>query len=179
MTRVSRKWVLVLLVLLVWVAGEVGLEAYKANKFVATVNPGPGFISQATSGPPLQVASSAVVANLNAALLDGLSSAAFAAAAHTHPGSDILSAVAQALNAANADTLDGLDSSAFASLGSNSFAGDQTVSGTVTATGFVGDGSGLTNIQSSQIANPINPQRVALLRWYEANQSGAKSPRPG
>ena len=43
MTRVSRKWVLVLLVLLVWVAGEVGLEAYKANKFVATVNPGPGF----------------------------------------------------------------------------------------------------------------------------------------
>ena len=172
MTRVSRKWVLVLLVLLVWVAGEVGLEAYKANKFVATVNPGPGFISQATSGPPLQVASSAVVANLNADLLDGLSSAAFAAAAHTHPGSDILSAVAQALNAANADTLDGLDSSAFATLGANSFSGDQTVSGNVNATGFVGDGSGLTNIQSSQIAGP-NPLQIALLRWYEASQNGA------
>ena len=173
MARISRKWVVVLLILLVWVAGEMGLEALKDKKFVATVATGPSFISQATSGPPLQVASSAVVANLNADLLDGLSSAAFAAAAHTHPGSDVVSAVAQALNAANADTLDGLDSSAFATLGSNSFTGDQTVSGTVTATGFVGDGSGLTNIQAGQIQGNFNPNQVALLRWYAANESGA------
>lgn len=44
------------------------------------------------------------------------------------------------------------------------------VAGTVKATGFKGDGSGLTNIQGSQIVNTLE---VALLRWYPANQSGA------
>ena len=163
MSRVSRKWVLVLLVLLVWVAGEVGLEALKdkgpttqglnpvKNKFTATANPGPGFVSQATSGPPLRVNSTEVVANLNADQLDGQHSAAFAAAVHGHNVADISGA---------------------ATLGGNSFAGDQTVSGNVTATAFVGDGSGLTNIPSSQVTGP-NPLQIALLRWYEANQSGA------
>ena len=163
MSRVSRKWVLVLLVLLVWVAGEVGLEALKdkgpttqglnpvKNKFTATANPGPGFVSQATSGPPLRVNSTEVVANLNADQLDGQHSAAFAAAVHGHNVADISGA---------------------ATLGGNSFAGDQTVSGNVTATAFVGDGSGLTNIPSSQVTGP-NPLQIALLRWYEASQNGA------
>jgi len=159
----------VLLLLLV-LGGYVSLEAAKAKKFVATKDPGPGFISTATSGPPLQVNSTDLVANLNAELLNGLQASAFAAAAHTHPGSDIVSAVAQALNASNADTLDGLDSSFFATLGANSFTGDQTVAGAVTATSFVGDGSGLTNLPSTQSTGP-NPQQIALLRWYEANQT--------
>ena len=47
------------------------------------------------------------------------------------------------------------------------------VAGTVKATGFSGDGSGLTNIQGSQIVNTVNTLQVALLRWYPANQAGA------
>src|SRR5204863_524129 len=38
---------------------------------------------------------------------------------------------------------------------------------------FSGDGSGLTNLSSSQlVGGGINPQQVALLKWYAANQSG-------
>jgi hypothetical protein len=48
-----------------------------AQSFTATANPGPGFISQATSGPPLQVSSTAININLNADLLDGLHETAF------------------------------------------------------------------------------------------------------
>src|SRR3972149_6821546 len=117
MSRVSRKWVLVLLVLLVWVAGEVGLEALKdkgpttqglnpvKNKFTATANPGPGLAPQGTNGPALRGNSTEVVANLNADQLDGQHSAAFAAAVHGHNVADISGA---------------------GTLGGNSCAGDQT-----------------------------------------------------
>jgi hypothetical protein len=44
------------------------------------------------------------------------------------------------------------------------------VNGTVKATGFSGDGSGLTNIQGSQIVNTVNTLQVALLKWYPVNQ---------
>ncbi len=38
---------------------------------------------------------------------------------------------------------------------------------------FSGDGSGLTNLSSSQlVGGGINPQQVALLKWYAANQTG-------
>src|SRR3990167_1538192 len=93
------------LLLVVLLGGEQIAQAVKDSKFVATRDPGPGFVSLATSGPPLQVSSSERVANLNADLLDGLEAAAFAAAAHTHPGGDIVSAVAQALTVANPDGL--------------------------------------------------------------------------
>ena len=66
MTRVSLKWVLVSLILLVWVAGEAAAPNFIKDMFTATANPGPGFISLATSGPPLEVNSTQVVANLNA-----------------------------------------------------------------------------------------------------------------
>ncbi|HYF15877.1 MAG TPA: hypothetical protein VD971_12480 [Phycisphaerales bacterium] len=45
------------------------------------------------AGSPFTVASTSLVANLNADLLDGLSSGAFAPAAHTHAASDITSGV--------------------------------------------------------------------------------------
>jgi len=44
------------------------------------------------------------------------------------------------------------------------------VAGTVMATAFVGDGSGLTGIAKS--TSPGNLTQIALLRWYEANESG-------
>lgn len=48
-----------------------------ATQFTSTSGTGPSFISQATSGPPLQVSSPAVVANLNTDLIDGFHAAAF------------------------------------------------------------------------------------------------------
>jgi hypothetical protein len=48
-----------------------------ASRYTATADPGPGFISQATSGPPLQVSSSALNVNLNADLVDGFHATAF------------------------------------------------------------------------------------------------------
>jgi len=62
--------------------------------FTATADPGPGFISQATSGPPLQVSSTGKVDNLNADLLDDLDSSAFAqlAAANTFAADQTISA---------------------------------------------------------------------------------------
>ena len=39
------------------------------------------------------------------------------------------------------------------------------VAGTVMATAFVGDGSGLTGIAKS--TSTRNPMQIALLRWYE------------
>jgi len=48
-----------------------------ATQFTSTNSTGPSFISQATSGPPLQVTSTAVNTNLNADLIDGFDSSAF------------------------------------------------------------------------------------------------------
>jgi hypothetical protein len=47
---------------------------------------------------------------------------------------------------------------------SNTFTGDQTVNGTLSATALSGDGSRLTNL--------VNPMKIALLRWYEVTQVG-------
>src|SRR5260370_25748403 len=48
-----------------------------------------------------------------------------------------------------------------------------SVSATGVFTGaFSGDGSGLTNLSSSQLANGgINREQIALLKWYAANQT--------
>jgi hypothetical protein len=48
-----------------------------ATQFTSTNSTGPSFISQATSGPPLRITSTAVNANLNADLIDGFDSSAF------------------------------------------------------------------------------------------------------
>jgi hypothetical protein len=53
-------------------------NAERAPAFEATSSTGPGLFVDATSGPPLQVASQTKVANLNADLLDDLDSTAFA-----------------------------------------------------------------------------------------------------
>jgi len=77
-----------------------------AATYTATANPGPGFISQATSGPPLQVSSSAAVANLNADLLDGFHAAAFAmlATANTFAGTQTIATGNLDLDASTATT---------------------------------------------------------------------------
>src|SRR5262245_869235 len=48
--------------------------ATRSGAFEGTRTAGPNFIADATSGPPLQVASTTLVPNLNAALLNGRSS---------------------------------------------------------------------------------------------------------
>ncbi|PYX93000.1 MAG: hypothetical protein DMG67_05330, partial [Acidobacteria bacterium] len=45
-----------------------------------------------------------------------------------------------------------------ATLGSNSFTGDQSITGGVTATSFSGDGSALTNLDASNLSSGIVPQ---------------------
>ena len=50
--------------------------------------------------------------------------------------------------------------------------GNVSIAGSVTAASFSGDGSRLTNLNPSQFAGGgINPQQVALLKWYPANQT--------
>ncbi len=49
-----------------------------AFSFTGTANPGPGLISTATSGPPLQVSSTGLVVNLNADMVDGMHASDFA-----------------------------------------------------------------------------------------------------
>lgn len=71
-----------------------------------------------------------LVTNLNADLLDGLDSSAFAAASHGHAGSDITGPVGEA---SNADTLDGFDSGYF--LNTSSTAQNKAGSLTVEETG--------------------------------------------
>jgi len=55
--------------------GNSAAAVQKATRFKATTATGPGFIWDGTSGPPLRVGSTALVANLNADLLDSLDSA--------------------------------------------------------------------------------------------------------
>lgn len=69
----------------------------------------------ATGTPPLTVASTTVVPNLNASLLEGNAAAAFSLASHNHD-SAYLGLTAKA---ADSNMLDGLDSTAFALSGHN------------------------------------------------------------
>ena len=56
---------------------------------------------------------------------------------------------------------------------------DQTVGGNKTFTGVLsGDGSGLRNISGANVAGStaLNPQRLAILRWYDVNQATVARP---
>lgn len=66
-----------LLVSTVWLQAQVK-GAEKAPAFEATNTTGPSFVSDATSGPPLQIKSPAQVNNLNVDFLNGLHASAFA-----------------------------------------------------------------------------------------------------
>jgi hypothetical protein len=73
-------------------APSAGPPPVTAPTFTASANSGPSFISQAASGPPLQVNSTAVNVKLNADLLDGLHEAAFPklASANTFAGNQTI-----------------------------------------------------------------------------------------
>lgn len=98
--------------------------------------------------PPLQVASTTVVPNLNASLLGGNPASAFASA--TGSGSYIHNVTTP--QTANFN-----------------ISGNGTVGGTLTGGRFVGDGSGLTGVVATAT---MNPMAIALKRWYPAIQTG-------
>ena len=83
-----------------------------APAFEATAGVGPSFVSDATSGPPLQVRSEALVPNLNVDLLHGLTDSAFAKvatnnsflASQTFPGGIDMPASNAEPNTANLDS---------------------------------------------------------------------------
>jgi hypothetical protein len=58
--------------------GPIPAPSWRMPSFEATSLSGPSFVSDAASGPPLQVASASIVPNLNVDLLHGLTDAAFA-----------------------------------------------------------------------------------------------------
>ncbi len=99
-------------------------------------------------GPPFAVGNSTKVIGLNADLLDGLDSSAFAASAHTHSAADLVSGT----------LLDGR-------LGGD-YSGALTFNNA--ANNFTGTGSGLTSLNASSLASGTVPDtrlsaNVALL----------------
>jgi len=107
-----------------------------APAFQATNMTGPNFIANATSGPPVQVNSTAQVNNLNV------------------------------------DFLNGFHASAFAQLSSsNLFTANQTVQGTVNASSFVGNGSGLSGISFASTAGSAGTFTGSLAGDVSGTQS--------
>jgi hypothetical protein len=108
--------------------------------FASTFSAIPAF-NGGTSGAtaPFTVDSTFRVANLNADLLDGLDSAAFAPVSHTHDASAITTGTfADARLSSNIGRLNGNQTWS----GSNVFSGSNT---------FAGDGSGLTSLNAGQL----------------------------
>lgn len=106
-------------------------------------------------GAPFSVSNSIKVMNLNADLLDGLDSAAFASAAHNHNAGDI----------ASGTLLDSRLSSNVAMLSRNQqFTGNNLFSGTVTITNplsvISGNGYGITNLQATNIIGILGLQNI-------------------
>lgn len=119
------------------------------------------------SSAPFTVDSTFRVTNLNADLLDGLDSTAFAAASHTHDASAITAGtLADARLSANIGRLSGNQTWT----GSNTFMGNNA---------FAGDGSGLTNLNAGQIVTgqvadsrlPSTLARLAVANTFTADQT--------
>ena len=108
--------------------------------FTSTFSAIPAFNGGATgTTAPFTVDSTFKVTSLNADLLDGLDSAAFAPAVHTHDASAVTTGVlADARLSSNIGRLSGNQTWT----GSNAFAGNNT---------FAGDGSGLTSLNAGQL----------------------------
>ena len=125
--------------------------------FTSTFSAIPAFNGGATgTTAPFTVDSTFKVTSLNADLLDGLDSAAFAPAAHTHDASAVTTGIfADARLSSNIGRLAGNQTWT----GSNAFTGNNM---------FAGDGSGLTSLNagqlvSGQVADSRLPSTVARL----------------
>ncbi len=140
--------------------------------------------------PPLVVSSTTLVTNLNAALLNGLASTAFAPASGSAAyapatGSTIYAAKANdtmvgtlnlPANGLVAGTNQLVLSGGSVGIGTATPGEKLEVAGNVKASGIVFlDGSVQTTsgLSASGPQGPINPEQVALLRWYGANQRRA------
>jgi|GEM_PF-4079094 len=121
----------------------------------------------AGSTAPFTVDSTYKVTNLNADLIDGLDSSAFASAGHTHDAGAVVSGtLADARLSANIARLSGSQTWT----GSNVFTGSNS---------FSGDGSGLTSLNASQIVSgqlpdsrlPATVARLASANTFTAAQT--------
>ena len=107
-----------------------------------------------TSGPPFMVSNALRVDQLNADLLDGLDSTAFAQTNHEHAAESIVSGVlSDARLSTNVAFLNGRQTFT----GSNRFDGVSilTNAANLFAGGFNGDGAGLTNINVTNLAGTL------------------------
>lgn len=136
--------------------------------FASTFTAIPAFNGGTSGGSaPFSVDSTFKVGNLNADLLDGLDSAAFAAASHTHDAGAVVSGtLGDARLSANIARLSGNQSWT----GSNVFTG---------ANSFAGDGSGLTSLNAGQLVSgqvpdsrlPSTVARLASANTFTAAQT--------
>lgn len=136
--------------------------------FTSTFTAIPAFNGGTTgSAAPFTVDSTFKVTNLNADLLDGLDSAAFATASHTHDAAAITSGtLGDARLSTNIPRIAGSQTWT----GSNVFSGSNT---------FAGDGSGLTALNASQLVSgqvpdsrlPSTVARLANANTFTAAQT--------
>lgn len=121
---------------------------------------------------PFSVDSTFKVTNLNADLLDGLDSASFAAASHTHDAAGIVSGtLADARLSTNIARL----------AGNQNWTGSNVFSG---ANSFAGDGAGLTNLNAGQLVSgqvpdsrlPATVARLASANTFTAAQTLSVGP---
>lgn len=129
--------------------------------FASTFSAVPAFNGGATgSSAPFSVDSTFKVTNLNADLLDGQDSGAFAPASHTHDASAI----------ASGTLVDARLSTNIARLGANqTWTGANIFSG---SNSFAGDGSGLTSLNAGQLASgqvPDSRLPATVARLASAN----------
>src|SRR6185369_4556618 len=142
--------------------------------------------SYTTLAPRQQLTSSPFsIRTISAGAADSLSNACVSCVSNAQigsvDGSKINGPVANATNAVTAASVTGIVAIANGGTGSATktfvdLTTDQTVGGNKTFTGILnGDGSGLRNVSGAGIAGntALNPQRLAILRWYDANNATA------